>query len=303
MLQTKEQKAQVGVIVGRFQVPMLHEGHHELIRSVIENHDRVIIVLGLSYSKCTFNNPYDYECRKNMFHETYPDLTIIYIKDCQEDEIWSKNLDTLIEDHVPPDTTICMYGSRDSFIKAYFGKYPTVELVQSTFVSGTEVRKKLAQKVVKDERFRIGINWAVGNQYPGPFMTIDVAIFNEDNTRILLGRKKDEIGYRLIGGFVQNGEKLSQAVIREAKEETGLTIGDLQYIDSFPSNDYRYRGERDKILTVLHTAKIIDGKPEPNDDIHELKWFDFNDSMVHAVISNHKEMIQELLGRICQQSS
>ena len=37
----------VGVIVGRFQVPELHRMHHDLIQSVIDRHEKVYIFLGI----------------------------------------------------------------------------------------------------------------------------------------------------------------------------------------------------------------------------------------------------------------
>ena len=43
--------ADVGVLVGRFQVHKLHQAHLDLIRYVIERHDRVLIFLGTSSSR------------------------------------------------------------------------------------------------------------------------------------------------------------------------------------------------------------------------------------------------------------
>lgn len=294
-----QKKSDVAVIVGRFQVPKLHEGHTQLINTVIASHQRVIVVLGVAHSKCSFNNPYDLGCRKTMFAEQYPEITVLYIKDMQDDKAWSRKLDEIIEDEVAPESTITLYGSRDSFIKAYHGKYPTVELQQKSFTSGTAERKALAHAGNKNYDFRRGLGFGVANQYPGPEMTIDVAIIDDVKGQILLGRKKDEEGWRIIGGFVQNQETLEDCVIREAREETGLKLHDPRYVKSFVSSDWRKAGERDKILTALFTATIVKGTPEPDDDIHELRWFDLNKDLLEAVISNHKDMIEVVLDR-CQ---
>ena len=135
----------------------------------------------------------------------------------------------------------------------------------------------------------------MSNQYPGPETTVDIAIFNEDYSRILLGRKKKEAKYRLIGGFAQSGENFEETAHREAKEETHLDLKSLQYVSSDVINDWRYRGERDKITTVLYTAQIAGGKPEPDDDIHELKWFDFH--LMLDVVPNHKILIAALYAK------
>lgn len=295
----EQEKSDIGVIIGRFQVPRLHEGHTQLIDTVISSHKRVIVVLGVAHSKCSFNNPYDLGCRKTMFGEQYPELTILYIKNMQSDKAWSRKLDELIEDEVAPGSTVTLYGSRDSFIKAYHGRYSTVELRQKSFVSGTAERKALAHSGNKNYDFRRGLGFGVANQYPGPEMTIDVAIIDESKHQILLGRKKDEEGWRIIGGFVQNEETMEDCVIREAKEETGLELSYPKYVKSYVSTDWRKAGERDKILTALFTATIVKGTPEPDDDIHELQWFDLNEDLLKTVISNHKEMVEEVLNR-CQ---
>lgn len=292
----KEAKnADVGVVIGRFQVDDLHAGHRDLLNSVASSHNRLIIIIGLSQCKCTANNPLDYEARRAMIQEQYPDATIMYITDIHDDVLWSEDLDKLIDNLIGPEQSVCLYGSRDSFIPYYHGKHSTKELVQETYYSGSAVRKQLSIRPRNTRDFRVGAIWAMSNQYPGPKVTIDVAIFNEDYSRILLGRKKKEQEYRLIGGFVQSGEKFSDTVIREAKEETRLDLKDIRYIDSFPIEDWRYRGERDKITTVLFTARIAGGKPEPDDDIHELKWFDFNKALVTQVVPNHRVLVNELL--------
>ncbi len=71
----------VGVIVGRFQVPDLHQAHRDLIEKVISQHQKTIIFLGLSPCKSTRNNPLDFEARKNMILDSYPDVIVLYIDD------------------------------------------------------------------------------------------------------------------------------------------------------------------------------------------------------------------------------
>ena len=286
----------VGVIVGRFQIDDLHEGHRALIDSVVDVHERVIIFVGLSPCKCTVNNPLDFESRRSMIQSRYPDVTVMYIKDIHNDSLWSNDLDSKIQTLIGPEQGACLYGSRDSFIPYYNGKYETQELTQTSYISGSEVRKQLSVRSGRTKDFRAGACWAMANQWAGPKFTIDVAIFNDDFTKILLGRKKREDEFRVIGGFVSNGESLEDCVLREGKEETHLDLCDLVYRGSFPIDDWRYRGERDKITTVLFTAKIKSGKPSPDDDIHELRWFDYDENLIDKLVPNHKILIKALLG-------
>ncbi len=153
--------ADVGVIVGRFQVPALHEGHLDLIRSVRERHKKVVIFLGLAPAKCTKNNPLDFEARKQMILEAFPNASVLYTKDCREDDAWSRRLDEQIGDVLTPTQTAVIYGSRDSFIPHYYGRYPVSELVPSAYVSGTEIRKDICREVIATPEFRAGVVWAI----------------------------------------------------------------------------------------------------------------------------------------------
>lgn len=148
----------VGVIVGRFQVPMLHEGHYRLIEHAMNNYDRVIIFIGDTISKkLTLHDPLPYEARKSMIAEVWPNAIIGKIVDVGNWEKWVKNLDTLIEcacifEHIEnPEIYIC--GSRDSVVDRYKesgGKYEIdvfKEFVgfQGTRFSGTDERRKILE--------------------------------------------------------------------------------------------------------------------------------------------------------------
>lgn len=57
----------VGIIVGRFQVPYLHKGHMDLINTVRRNHQKIIIFLGSRPGILgSRNNPLDYPTREQM---------------------------------------------------------------------------------------------------------------------------------------------------------------------------------------------------------------------------------------------
>src|SRR3989344_819437 len=108
--------ATVGVIVGRFQVARLHQGHRHRIDTARKAHEKLLIVVG-SASFPTPRNPLTYPMIHAMLSREYPAAAICKIEDHPSDRIWSQALDACI-DTLLPDHYAELYGSRDSFIPA-----------------------------------------------------------------------------------------------------------------------------------------------------------------------------------------
>jgi NAD+ diphosphatase len=88
--------------------------------------------------------------------------------------------------------------------------------------------------------------------------------------RLLLGRQaKWPAGrFSVLAGFVEPGETLEEAVVREVLEESGVEVSDVTYFASqpwpFPSS-----------LMVGFLARAISGDPEPGDEeLSEVGWFE-----------------------------
>lgn len=316
---SKDKKyADVGIIIGRFQVHRLTEAHEKLIKSVLERHKKVIIFLGVSGISpvpSTKRNPLDFEIRKQMLEEAFPDrLVISHVKDMRYDPRWSKQLDSKIQDLVSPNQTVMLYGGRDSFIQHYSGKYSTEELEPYVYykMSGSELRQQLKVKAEASDMFRAGAIWANENQYKHSISVVDIAIFNEDYSKILLCRKEEETKYRFFGGFVDvSDEDYETTARREAQEESGAEIGDLEYVCSGKVFDWRYRSESDKVFTTLFAAKYIFGAIRPEDDIVECRWFDlkevgnYSDFLIRHLRDNyfveeHVPFLDKLMKKIRQ---
>jgi bifunctional NMN adenylyltransferase/nudix hydrolase len=290
----------VGVIVGRFQVPELHDAHLELIQTVCDRHGKVIIFLGLSPLMVTRENPLDFEARKQMILARFPNVNVLYIKDQPDDEGWSLNLDKQIEDVITPSQSVRLYGGRDSFISHYSGRHPTEELESSVYVSGSEIRKEVSRTSVRGTPdFRAGVVWSAFSQFPQCFPTVDVAILNGGKTKILLGRKPNEKKFRLIGGFADPGSPSYEAdARREVMEEANIEVTDPVYIGSFLIDDWRYRNEPDRaIKTLLFEAFHMYGHPKAADDIAEVRWFELEPRLKDQVVENHKILLEQVLER------
>lgn len=300
-MQVKTDQYGTAVCVARLQVPELHEAHEDLIQTLLDNHERVIVFLGISPVSPSANNPLPFESRKSMLLERFPEVTVGFIKDVADDDVWSKRLDGLVRDLLTPNERAVLYGGRASFLDHYTGKLPTRELVQERWVSGTEIRETAARQLKTDRNFRHGVIYAASNRFATCYPTVDIALFNEAGDKILLGRKEHERKFRLIGGFADPGSLSYEAdARREVHEETGLEIGDLRYIFSRTVPDWRYEKEPDCIKTLCFRATITFGSPAPNDDIAELKYFDVvglcaAGAIEREIVPTHHELLELVL--------
>jgi bifunctional NMN adenylyltransferase/nudix hydrolase len=169
-------------------------------------------------------------------------------------------------------------------------------------VSATEIRNSVSKRVERSREFRAGVIYACYNTFDFVHPVIDVAIMNEDESMVLLGRKKDEHKFRFVGGFADvTDQSLEQSVRREAYEETGLEIGDIQYITSLKINDWRYRNDKERsVMTSFFKAKKIfgGGSEKANDDIVEVKWFNIDRIDATQIVDEHFKLLNILKGTL-----
>ena len=297
MIQNKQDKADVGVIVGRFQVPYLHAAHQELINHVAEKHGKVIILVGISHVPLTKNNPLDFECRAKMLLEFMPDATVLPIKDHVSDDVWSQKLDEQVASVVSPTQTVVLYGGRDSFIKYYSGKYNTQELESDTIISGSELRENLKNRIKPTEDFRSGVIWSSWHQFPKVITTVDIAVVNVKTGQLLVCKKPGEKLYRFIGGFSDpRSPSFEHDAKREVSEETGgIEVDNLKYLGSFNIDDWRYRKEADHIRTLFYAAEYIYGQPIASDDVSELAWKPIDKDLEKLIMPIHAELARSLI--------
>lgn len=297
-------KEDIGIIVGRFQTPHLHEGHKAFIDEVIQRHKRVFIFIGVSPNKRSRRNPLDYETRWMMLKFAYPNLEYGSLPDAASDIEWTTTLDNRITE-LFPFASVRLYGGRDSFIAHYLGPRPTTEIESNIYSSATLLRDRAGRDIRDSEQWRAGVIYGAYNQYPKTWQTIDVLPirYNEDRTYdILLAQKPNETGkWRFIGGFVDpTDSSLEQAVRREVNEEAHIEIADIQYALSHKVDDWRYKDDVDKVMTTLFTATYVHGMPRPDDDISSLGWFSSDSKKQYTfhhiqIVSAHADMFRKVL--------
>ena len=283
-----------GVIIARFQTPYLHEGHIDLLTQVKEKHNKLIVVLGVGPITGSRRSPYDYYTREKMIKTAYQDVVVLPLSDHPSDRTWSLNLDQLLSSAFPNEQFV-LYGSRDSFIPYYSGRNATVDLPEHGDYSATELRNQYADKVFDSRDFRAGILYAYHNQYKKVYPTVDIAVFRDNKSEILLGKKSINNKWRLVGGFTDPEDDCYEtAAKRELAEECGaIEVGELSYETSARIDDWRYRHEVDKITTILFSCDYQYGDPQAQDDIEDLAWFAITD--LPAMIERY-EISEEHLG-------
>jgi 8-oxo-dGTP diphosphatase len=130
--------------------------------------------------------------------------------------------------------------------------------------------------------------------YKTPKLTTDGAIIKDG--KILLIRRKNEPfkgKWALPGGFVEYGEKVEDAVIREVKEETGLKtkIKEIFGIYSDPNRD-----PRGHTVTIVFLLDIITGKLNAEDDADSVKFFNLN--KLPDLSFDHRIIIEDIKRRM-----
>lgn len=274
-------KPNYGVIVGRFQVNELHDGHMELFRIVRGRHNRVLVFIGVAPSGLTRNNPLDYETRRRMIQAKFPEISTAPLPDCQTDEQWSENLDREILKHLSADFgDITLYGGRDSFVPHYHGRFKPIELPIEGKISGTEIRNRITNTVMEDVNFRAGVIYAVNNIRPRVITCVDIIIACNLETNgmiepwVLLGQKPGETQFRFIGGHAEVTSPSFEAdAKREAYEETNCDINSLEYLGSAFIDDWRWKKDPDKVKTLIFLGWTSSSRAVAGDDIAFTKWF------------------------------
>jgi len=120
-----------------------------------------------------------------------------------------------------------------------------------------------------------------------PVPTVDV-IIERDEGVLLIKRRNPPEGWALPGGFVDYGESLEAAAIREAKEETGL---DVKLIRQFHSYSEPSRDPRHHTITTVFIA-TAEGKPVAGDDAMETAVFS-KDNLPEKIAFDHRDILDD----------
>jgi 8-oxo-dGTP diphosphatase len=107
-----------------------------------------------------------------------------------------------------------------------------------------------------------------------PYLAVSAAIIDHGKVLIVRRARAPMQGISTLpGGVVESGETLIEAVVREVREETTLTI-EPATLAGYREMITRVSGGRTErhFVILCFAARLISGTPTPNEEIDEIRW-------------------------------
>jgi ADP-ribose pyrophosphatase YjhB (NUDIX family) len=136
----------------------------------------------------------------------------------------------------------------------------------------------------------------IGRQAPLA-VACSAAVF-DSNRQLLLTRRTDNQKWCLPGGHLESGESVTEGVVREVKEETGLDVEIVRLIGVY-SNPHRVLeyadGSRFHIVALTFETRIMGGALAVSDETCEFMWCCGADIEALDIVESHAERIEDAL--------
>jgi ADP-ribose pyrophosphatase YjhB (NUDIX family) len=128
--------------------------------------------------------------------------------------------------------------------------------------------------------------------YQNPIPTVDIIIKIESKGIVLIKRKNPPYGWAIPGGFVDYGESLEEAALREAKEETNL---DVELLKQFHTYSDPKRDPRHHSISTAYIAKG-EGVLKAKDDALEIGIFT-ESNLPEEIAFDHRSILKDYFKR------
>ena len=127
-----------------------------------------------------------------------------------------------------------------------------------------------------------------GERQGNPIPTVDIIIELEGRGIVLIERKNPPYGWALPGGYLDYGESLEDAAVREAREETTLEV---QLQEQFHTYSRPDRDPRHHTVTTVYLARA-EGEPVAADDAKGTGIFT-EDTLPAPLAFDHEKILKD----------
>ena len=128
----------------------------------------------------------------------------------------------------------------------------------------------------------------MSENHRNPLPTVDIIIELAPGGVVLIERKNFPRGWALPGGFVDYGESLEAAALREAEEETSLKV---RLIEQFHTYSDPTRDPRHHTLSTVYIA-TAQGIPQGADDAKTAKIF-LENQLPNPMVFDHGRILED----------
>ena len=127
-----------------------------------------------------------------------------------------------------------------------------------------------------------------------PLLAVDGIINVQDENGkfigiVLIERKYPPIGIALPGGFVEVGETVERAVIREMKEETGLDVIIMRQFHVYSNPE---RDPRRHVVSVVFEC-VARGEPKGSDDAKVARVYSYDEIPFKELVFDHSQILKD----------
>ena len=131
-------------------------------------------------------------------------------------------------------------------------------------------------------------------KHRNPLLTVDTVTLCDDKFIVLVKRRNDPYkgSWALPGGFVEYGETVESAAMRETKEETGLEVelDKLVGVYSDPERD-----PRGHMISVCFLAHKTGGTLKAASDAAEVQYLKIGEVSKIQLAFDHEKMIERAM--------
>lgn len=112
-----------------------------------------------------------------------------------------------------------------------------------------------------------------------PITTVGAMIFNKDHKFLIVKTHKWNHKFGIPGGKIDLGETCEQALIREIKEETGLSISDIQFVSFYDSVYSEEFYKPIHMILLNYTCKTTNTDVQLNEEAQSYKWVSMSEAL------------------------